>query len=336
MKKFKLFIGIDVSKATLDIALTLDGDKGNMAHLKISNNEKGLERMIRWIKEQVTIDQADWLFGLEHTGVYIIRLCEFLEHKGFDYLIESALRLKNSLGIKRAKSDKTDAKDIAEYIYLRREKLTVSKLPDGNLMELQALYAQRRLLVKHKVSLSNSTKERSRFVSAQYAQTLLESTAPIIEMIEQNIKTLESRMKEIIQNDPTLKQQYKLITSVKGIGLINAVLFLVQTGKFTAFTNPRKYATHAGVAPFRQQSGTTLNRQPKVSYMANKHLKAMLTQAANTAVQHDRELKQYYHRKLEQGKNKFSVLNAVKNKLIHRVFAVVKRGTPYVELSTFT
>jgi len=70
--------------------------------------------------------------------------------------------------------------------------------------------------------------------------------------------------------------------------------------------------------------------------MANKHLKAMLTQAANTAVQHDRELKQYYQRKLEQGKNKFSVLNAVKNKLIHRVFAVVKRGTPYVELATFS
>jgi len=336
MKKFKLFIGIDVSKATLDVAFTLDGNKANMSHLKISNNEEGFEQMICWISKQLSVDQSDWLFGLEHTGVYIIRLCEFLEKEGFDYLIESALRLKQSLGIKRAKSDKTDAKDIAEYIYLRREKLTMSKLPDSNLMELQALYAQRRLFVKHKVSLNNSTKERSHFVGAQYAQTLLEDSAQVIEIIEQKIKKTESRMKQIIQNDATLKEQFKLITSVKGIGLINAVLFLIQTRKFTTFTDPRKYAAHAGTAPFGQQSGTTLNRQPKVSHMANKHLKAMLTQAANTAVQHDRELKQYYQRKLEQGKNKFSVLNAVKNKLIHRVFAVVKRGTPYVELATFS
>ncbi len=335
MKNLKLFIGIDVSKKTLDVALTTNGDKANMTYTKVSNDNLGFSKMVQWISRQTIMTTDNWFFGLEHTGVYIIRLCQFFEQQGMAYTIESPLRLKKSLGIKRTKNDKADAKDIAHYIHLRRNDLKISTLPDECLMRLQVLYAQRRLLVKQKVSLSNSTKERSHFINEQYAQTLMEDSLEIIELIQQKIKLTEDRMKQVIQNDDTLKKQFELITSVKGIGLINAVLFLIQTRKFTAFTNPRKYATHAGTAPFGQQSGTTLKKQPKVSHMANKHLKAMLTQAAKNAIQYDKELKRYYHRKLEQGKNKYSVINAVKNKLIHRVFAVVKRGTPYVELATF-
>jgi transposase len=336
MKKFKLFLGIDISKKFFDVSISLDGNKASMLHSKFSNCPKGFEKMIKWIKANTDIKTSHWLLGMEHTGVYILRLCQYLEAQKISYIIESPLRLSKSLGIKRAKNDKIDSKDIAYYIHLKRKELKTSQLPDESIMELKALYAQRKQLVKYKNGLMTSAKERSSFVDQQYAQTLLQDALDIVQSINVKIDKIEQRMKQVIEENQSLKKQFCLVTSVKGIGLINGLLFIIQTQGFTTFSDPRKYAAHAGTAPFGEQSGSSINKAPKVSHLANKDIKAMLTQAANCAVQHDKELRRYYLRKIGQGKNKFSVLNAIKNKLIHRVFAVVKRGTPYVELATFT
>ena len=202
-------------------------------------------------------------------------------------------------------------------------------------MELKSLNTQGSQLVKYKNGLLVAAKEHRAFVDQAYSDQMLEDAQDISAVIQLKIKKIEKRMKQVVEQDPAIKKLYELVISVKGIGLINAVLFLVHTNAFTGFDNPRQYACYIGVAPFGQSSGTSLNIPDKVSQLANKKLKAMLTQAANTAVLHDKELNKYYHRKLDQGKNKYAVLNAVKNKLIHRVFAVVKRGTPYVELNRY-
>ncbi len=64
--------------------------------------------------------------------------------------------------------------------------------------------------------------------------------------------------------------------------------------------------------------------------MANKSLKTKLHLCAMAAIQHDAELKAYYERKVKDGKNKMLVINAVRNKLVHRITAVVKRQTPFI------
>ena len=69
--------------------------------------------------------------------------------------------------------------------------------------------------------------------------------------------------------------------------------------------------------------------------MANKHIKSLFNMAAFSAIQADSELKAYYQRRIEAGKSKMSTINIVRNKLIHRVFAVIKRGTPYVNLNRY-
>ena len=336
MKKFKLFIGIDISKKWIDVAITLDGDKSSMPHNRFDNDQKGFIAMTNWIKDHSSINSQYWLFCMEHTGVYILKLCNFLEAADYAYVLESPLRIHNSLGIKRGKNDKADSKDIAYYVHLKRNELKVSQLPSVTLMELKALYTQRRQYVKSRTALLNSAREQSDFIAEQYAQSIMQDNEDIAALINIKIKKVERRMKQIIKADQKLYKQYKLIESVKGIGLVNAVLFLIHAKGFTTFSDPKKYASHAGTAPFGQTSGSSIKRAPKVSPLANRHIKAMLTQAANSAVMYDKQIRQYYLRKIEQGKNKFSVLNAVKNKLIHRVFAVVKRGTPYVEMATYT
>ena len=128
---------------------------------------------------------------------------------------------------------------------------------------------------------------------------------------------------------------YDLISSVKGVGLILAANFLVITNCFTCFENSRQFACYSGIAPFEKQSGTSLKAQSRVSHFANKKMKALLNLAALSAVKYDPELRKYYDKRIKSGKSKMSTLNIIRNKIVHRVFAVVKRGTPYVPLHQY-
>ena len=136
-------------------------------------------------------------------------------------------------------------------------------------------------------------------------------------------------------NYKRLKETYKLVTSVKGIGMQTAIMIIVFTDNFSKFENWRKFASYCGVAPFPYQSGTSIKGRTKVSHLANKKLKAIINMCAISAIQHNPEMKLYYHKRIEQGKSKMSTVNIIRNKLIARVFAVVKRQTPYVDTFKF-
>jgi transposase len=122
-----------------------------------------------------------------------------------------------------------------------------------------------------------------------------------------------------------------LVSSVKGVGLILGVNFLVYTGGFTLFDDWRKFACYSGIAPFEYQSGSSIKGKKKVSQIANKTIKALLSNAACSCIQFSEELKSYYKKRLAEGKSKMSTQNIIRNKIVARVFAVVKRGSPFVE-----
>ena len=135
------------------------------------------------------------------------------------------------------------------------------------------------------------------------------------------------------EHDDEIKRNYELISSVKGIGLVNAINTLVYTNNFTSFQTPRQYACYCGIAPFEHTSGTSIKGRTAVSKMGNQQLKCELTMAARSAIIHDPWMKQYYKRKMMSKGNAPGahgiVLNAIKFKLIVRMFSVVKSGIPY-------
>ena len=120
-----------------------------------------------------------------------------------------------------------------------------------------------------------------------------------------------------------------MVTSVKGVGMVLCVQLLVYTHAFTRLQNSRQLACYAGVAPFEHTSGSSIKGRTHTSNFANMTLKSSLHLAAISSIQHNPDLKKYYHRKVLEGKSKMSVINAVRAKLLYRVLAVVKRGTPY-------
>jgi len=146
---------------------------------------------------------------------------------------------------------------------------------------------------------------------------------------------VERSLKAILKSDTRLWTTYKLVTGIKGIGLIVASYMIVYTHNFTRFDTWRKFACFSGIAPFDHESGTSVKGKTKVSPIANKRLKTMLHLSAICAIHTDTELKEYYHRRLAEGKPKMSVINIIRNKLVSRAFAVVKRGTPFVDIKRY-
>ena len=136
-------------------------------------------------------------------------------------------------------------------------------------------------------------------------------------------------MLEQIESDAGLQDNYELVSSIKGIALINTVAIFVTTQNFTHFENSRQFACYAGMAPFGKQSGTSVNTKARVSNLANKKIKVLLTQAAKCAIRNDPNIRHYYQRKLAEGKDKNLITNNIRNKMIHRIFALVRNKQLY-------
>lgn len=327
MKLFKEALGIDVSKKTIDVVLHLDG-----TYHQFDNNAKGFKKMLLWAKLQTGLELGQVLICFEHTGLYSLPLATFLDKGQVCFCMVAVLEIKRSLGIARGKDDKVDASRIAEYAYLRREQLEPTRLPSKSVLELGKLTSLRERLVTQRAGYKASMKEFKTLLKQKDYGVLLAVHKKMIHYLNKQVNDIEKEMLQVINNDQKMEPLYRLITSVKGVGLILGANFLVTTNCFMGFRDGRKFACYAGIAPFKKQSGTSMKNKSRVSHFANKKMKALLNLAASSAIQADKELKAYYQRRIEKGKSRMSTLNIVRNKIVHRVFAVVNRGTPFVPI----
>jgi len=336
-QSYTFFIGIDISKPWFDASITADGLKPAMKHRRFDNNKTGFDLFLKWIRAQLNRRKLNQLclFCMEHTGVYTLPICNFLQKKQLSFVLVSGLQINLSLGIQRGKDDKEDSKRIAKFAFEKHKQLNVSTLPTDDLMTLRNLLAYRARLVKYKKGLFVAAKELHAFVPPKQAKAVVQDSNNIVEIMNQRIKWVEKQMLQIINHNDDLAPLYQLLISVKSIGIIVASTLLVYTVGFTAFDNVRKFACYCSIAPFGEQSGTSIHKDKAVHSLGYRKIKVLLTNAAQSAVNHDKELRAYFLRKVAEGKHEGSVLNAVKFKILARAFAVVKRGTPWVERETF-
>jgi transposase len=325
-----LFIGVDFAKEKFDVSLIHASALEEAKYNQFENTKEGCKSLLKWIKGQTLAPMAEWLFCGEHTGLYCILLSEFLVQKGLFLWLENPLQIKQSTGIKREKNDQVDSRDIALYAYRFQDKARAYVLPAKDLKALELLLTFRDRLVKNKKALQVSANEmRAIWQRNTTARYVYEQSQSDIERIDKEMKKIEKEMKKLIKEDEALNESYEIVTSIKGVALINTVALLVATQNFTRFENSRQFACYAGLAPFGKQSGTSIHTRPHVSHLANKHIKVLLTQAAKCAVRCDMNLRHYYERKQAEGKNDWVIINNIRNKLIHRIFAMVSKKQLY-------
>ena len=328
--KIKEIIGIDVSKMFMDVHLHL-----RSVSCKFDNDADGIAKMLQWSERHSGLKKEDLFYVFEHTGLYSHQLSWELTRLKIAYTMQPGLAVKRSLGITRGKDDAIDAKKLALYGYRLRDELTPCKLADKEIQQLQGLLKLRDRMVKQRSGYKASLKEQKSVLDHHQYQLLLDTQKQLIDQFNEHIKKIETRIRAVINTRTCLKNVYKLIRSVKGVGPQTAWHFIVFTHGFKRFKTWRQFAAYCGTAPFPYQSGSSIRGRNKVSHLANKKMKSLLDLCAKSAIQHDGQIKAYYQRKTQQGKAKMSVINAVRNKIIARVFAVVNRDSPFVDTYKF-
>lgn len=325
------FIGIDISKLTIDVWL-YQAKK----HKQFENSEKGFKAMIKWIKQITSIKEAArYLFCLENTGLYNLPFCSFADDNQLNYCLESALRIKRSFGIARGKNDKADAERIARYCYLHRDELTLTTLPAKAIQRLKKLLSLRDKLVSHNSGFKACMKESGEFLNQKEMKEYFLVQQSLINHYEKKIKIIDETIEKTIDSDPELSILRECVQSVPGIGPVITAYMIAYTNGFIAFDNWRQFACYIGIAPFDNESGTSLKGKTRISHLAHKKIKTIINSGARSALQSCKEYQLYYDRRIAEGKNEYSTINIIRNKIVSRAFACAKRKTKYVNFLKF-
>lgn len=321
-----LIVGVDVSKLTLDFHC-----KPSDVFLQTENKLSGFKHWLTETQKLSGPEQTVFVV-MEHTGRYSVRFETFLKSKSIGFCKVPALQIKRSIGVARGKSDKVDAARIAEYGWLRRDQLQADAPVKQVITTLRDLLSLRAKLVRDRAGYQCRLKEMRDTGNCRKADVTVQIENRIILELTRAIKKAEEQIRLIISSEELLKRTYTLLTSIKGVGLIVAAYMIANTNNFTRFANARKFNCYAGLAPFAHQSGTSIRGRSRVSHLANKEAKTLLNLAASSAIQYDPELKTYYHKRVAEGMKKMACLNIIRSKIVSRMYAVVKRETPYITM----
>ena len=320
-----------MSKKTLDVALYRGKVDWNDGHIKVDNNGSGYRELKKWLRLK-NAEKGRLRICMEATGLYTHDFRCWLETEGITYYVVDPKRMHDFApplsirGIRQTKTDKADAFRIAIYCSLFHDSMEPSRLPSAAYFKLKRLLAERRQYVKQSVLYKQQLSDISIYDTVSSRMRKEKEVGNL----QDNIKQTDKEIKSVIDTDPAIKRNYDLLTSIIGVGIVVAVTTIVLTENFTTFTNPRKYASYIAIAPFPHESGTSVRGATRVSKQGFRQAKADLSISVLNAITHDAELREYWQRKKAEGKHTGVILNAIKFKIVLRMFAVVKRGKPYV------
>lgn len=327
-------VGIDMGKSEFAYCV-MDHNFRIHAQGQIANQTDAIDLFCQQLVAQLRIGHIGELFlCVEHTGSYNQPLIRHWVGLGGRLDVIPATKVSQLLAGPQGWSDKNDSIDarrLAEFGIRFSDKLTEHQLTPKALKAIQLFHRQRERLLKAKVSIQGALQEARLFEDPQLIQQAIDIQADLVRQLKQVIKQIDQQLLHIINQDPQLRQWFQLMTSVEGVGPVIAREIIIATQGFTKFqlNQAKQFARYIGVVPLEWSSGSSLNKRKRTSKKAYKHLKPLLTAGARSLIRTSGQLAQYYHRKRAEGKDYLWVINAMRNKIILRVFAVVRNQTMY-------
>lgn len=342
-----LIVGIDFSKQKFDVTAIFCEDltetKPRICN-QFANDLKGFKELAKWVKKNSENAQSI-LFCGEKTGIYSTPLCLFLYYSGYDMWLENPYQIKLSIGLQRLKTDKADSGFIAEYAMRHQDQKVTFSPSDPAIEDMRELFQFRndllvekskmRIRMKEKKEANAKVLEIKKYCGKEIKKKDIfdymdRAIDKIIKEIDKQLMLCEKKIDMFINANQEIKENYDIITSIKGVARMNAIALIVVTLNFKKFDyDSRKIACYYGVAPFGRYSGSSVRCSPHTSSMANKQLKALLTMAAMSAKLHCPVIEMYYKSRIARGKKPMVALNDTKNKLLHIIVAMVKNKTKY-------
>jgi transposase len=227
--QFDYFIGVDVSKATLDFAVA----KANqlLFHQQVSNDKKGITQFLKELRKQTKGKLVDCLFCMEHTGIYNNPLLKALHQACANIWVERAAHIQESMGLTRGKTDQVDAKRIALFAYKNRDEARLWAPPRTVIAQLDRLTAQRARLVKVIKILQTPLTDSKGFVDKAERKAEQQACAASLKALKADLQLADKAIFELAQADPELKRLFERVTSIIGISQTTAAEIIVTTAR---------------------------------------------------------------------------------------------------------
>ena len=320
-----MYLGIDVSKATLDAALLLDSGApkalaSKARHKVFPNTPVGHGQLLSWLQGQgVSIVHAT----LEATGTYGEAVALSLHEAGPRVsLVNPALvRAFGQSQLKCTKTDKADAILIARFCAMHQPPLWSPPAPA--VRELQALVRRVEALEEMRQM------EENRLESGVSCQVVRASLLDHIAYLQSQIEATRRQIEQHIEAHPELKEQSRLLCSIPGIGQVTAAVLLSEIGDVSHFQSARQVAAFAGLVPKIRESGSSVRGKPRLSKVGSPRLRKCLYFPAMTALRWNPLIKALGLRLSAQGKPKMLILGAAMRKLLHLAYGVLKSGKAF-------
>jgi len=325
-------MGMDVSKLWVDIAvmLVVAHCKQPMVNERFDNDAQGMKALHKWLKKLKVSFDENTLLVIENTGVYHRVVWEYCSTHDLPLYIGNAAHIKWSLGLVRGKNDKVDSQRLCSYAFKNADELKATPVLNPVFLKLKDMMTSRSRLLAQFNSIKVYLNELKLSNSKETQAVIEQAHKTAIEGIKQSIKYVEKQIQQIIKENQAIETNYKLLMSVPGIGHLTAVYIICCTNNFICKITGKQLCSYAGVAPFGNTSGTSIKGREKVHKMANKELKKLLHMGAVSAITHYPEFRDYYDRKIKEGKHPQVVLNAIRSKIALRAVAVVNSKKVYV------
>lgn len=318
-----MFLGIDVSKATLDVALLPTQSAAKARHKVFANTAAGHGQLLNWLAahgaEQVHVT-------LEATGSYADAVALALHEAGHRVsLVNPALvRAFGHSQLKRTKTDKADAQLIARFCAMHQPTLWAP--PEPELRILQALV--RRLEALHEMKQMEQNRLDA-LLTGVSCEIVCASLRDHIAYLEQQLQGTRQQIQEHLQAHPILQEQARLLSSIPGIGETTAAVLLAEIGDTKQFQSARQVTAFAGLVPRLRESGSSVRGKPRLSKVGSPRLRKALYFPALAALRWNPLIKALGQRLEAKGKPKMLILGAAMRKLLHIAFGVLKSGKPF-------
>jgi transposase len=305
------YVGIDVSKATLDVAI-LPTEK----HFVVGNDEEGIDELLGKLTGQ---EFAGALVVLEASGGFERPVVAALAASGVALFVVNPRQARDFARAtgKLAKTDRIDAFVLARFAEAIRP--TPRAIPGPEAREFQEILARRRQIIRM------MTAEKNR-LGATTSKAVRGRIQAHVRWLQKELSRTDRDLDETIEESPTLKGNETLLRSVPGVGPLLCRTLLAELPELGSLSS-RELSALVGVAPLNRDSGTLRGR--RTVWGGRAKVREALYMGALIASRHNPQIKEFYERLLETGKPKKVALVACMRKLLTVLNAMMRERTPW-------
>lgn len=321
------YVGIDIASATFMACVIKSPVHVVASPKRFDNDTEGFIAFESWLAES-GVTHANAILCMEATGVYGEGLAYHLTAHQWWLSVSPPLQVKQAFYPIGHKTDAVDSRQIAEYAFRFRDHLHRFVPKEEIIQQVKVLLQVRELYVGQKTAHLNSLKALKRkVVRTPLAEALHEKS---IAQLKADIKTIESEIKTLFNQDSDFGQQLSLLLTIPGVGLLLASHIVVLSQTMRDPFNPRALAAYLGISPYQHSSGTSVHKQPSSRHFGPASVRKLLHLAARSRSAHHPSARLYYNRKVAAGKPKPLVLNNMANRLIRIICAVLRSRQPFI------